>query len=43
MNDEKMGCLEVIGLFLAVALVFALAWMASTSDLPEWFKFFLLK
>lgn len=43
MRDDNVGCLEVIGLILAVALVFALAWMVATSNLPEWFKFFLLK
>lgn len=43
MRDDNVGCLEVIGLFLAVAMVFALAWTVASSGLPDWMKFFLLK
>ena len=43
MRDDNVGCLDVIVLFITVALIFFLAWIVATSGLPDWLKFLLLK
>jgi hypothetical protein len=42
-NDDKMGCLEVLGLFIGVAIVVALTCWACTAGLPEWLESYLLE
>jgi hypothetical protein len=34
---------QIIGIVVLLAIVFGGAWLIATSDLPDWFKFFLLK
>lgn len=42
MNEDKVGCLEVLGLFIGIAIIFALACWVGNSDLPSWLKYYLL-
>ena len=34
---------EIIGTILAVLIIVGLGYLISVSNLPDWFKFFLLK
>lgn len=42
MKDEKIGCLEFLVFLVILGLVFGYIWMVALSDMPDWFKFYLL-
>ena len=39
----KYFILQCIGYLITIAIVVAIVWLIATSDLPDWFKFWLLR
>ena len=43
MRDDNGGCLWWFIVIVTLLFSVGFSWWVSTSDLPEWFKFWLLK